>query len=176
MLLFLSDDQFCHLSLLMPALLCELPAQEVANDRYHLMAFPDDEVVFAIDDVQLGILIDGVVLLAAPKRHYAVLVAVDDADRTLIVPGHAVDVQLLRLQKVVPAQLEMVEALDILRRVLRIEAVAEEMAALRGFLDDGAGRQQDERFRPYALASCRHAGYDSALGVPQQGDAGDVGE
>ena len=81
-------------------------------------------MVLSLDDMHLGVGVDVIVFLAAPQRDYAVLGAVDDAYRALKVRRNPINVKFLRLKQIIPAEFEMVEASDELRRVLRSRSVS----------------------------------------------------
>ena len=95
---------------------------EVTDYAYDLFLLPDDKMVLAFDDMHLGIGVDVHVFLAAPQWDRPVLRTVYDAYRALEAGRDSVDVQVLCLEHIVPAKFEVVEALDVLRRVSRVEA------------------------------------------------------
>lgn len=54
---------------------------ELHNEPCDLLLPADDHVVLSLDDVQVGIIVDFVIFLAAPERDYAVPVTMDQSDR-----------------------------------------------------------------------------------------------
>ena len=88
----------------------------------NLWAVAGDGVVLAFDDLQGG---GGAVCLqvafAAPKGHNVVAVAVLQQHRSMVGRGGAVDVELLRADKVFAPQLVEAPATDIFRRVGGVE-------------------------------------------------------
>ena len=76
------------------------------------------------------------VTLAAPHRHDAVTVAVEEQHRALIGRRSAIDVKLLRSDEVLAPQLIQPPTADVFRRVLGVEGRIEELTTLTGFLED----------------------------------------
>ena len=140
-----------------------------------------DEVVFAVDLDQCGAVAVGFeVLLAAPHGDDGVLGAMEKEDGALVGCGGAVDVQLLGGEEVFAAELHGAPAADEGRRVGGVEAGVEELAALAGLLDDGAGGEEDDAGGDVPACGGEPAGGhrrdDPALRVSEKADLCDVGQ
>lgn len=64
----------------------------------------DHQMIFALYEMKHGVVVYTVIALAAPEGYNAVLGAVDDADRALILLGCAVDIELLRGERALQLQ------------------------------------------------------------------------
>ena len=88
-----------------------------------------DAVVLPLHHQEFGRLaVDSLVVLATPHRHQVVLLAMDDAHRSLVCLCRAVDVQLLCAQQILAAQLHHLEAAHIFGRVGRVEPCVKQSA------------------------------------------------
>lgn len=140
-----------------------------------------DEVVFAVDFDEGGAgTISFKVLFAAPHGDDGVLGAMEEQDGAFIGCGGAVDVQLLGGEEVFAAEFHGAPAADEFRRVGGVEAGVEELAALAGLLDDGAGGEEDDAGGDRAARGGEPAGGhrrdDPALRVAEKADLRHVGQ
>ncbi len=128
----------------------------LSND---LLAPAGDGVVLAFHHFQGGM--SAVCLqipLAAPHRHDAVAITVQQEHGALIGRRNAVDVELLRGEEVFSPQLIQPPTADVFRRVLGVEACVEELATLTGLLDDRAWGDKHHTQRDRAFPGSNPSG------------------
>lgn len=126
--------------------------EEIYYGGHHFFPFPGNCMVLPFHDHQFRtVTIRLHESFAAPHRDNAVLCPMKEPYRPLVRGSGPIDVQFLSGQKVFPSQLHETPATDKLGRVPGIETCIEELPALAGFLDDRAGRYQDETVRGHAF-------------------------
>ena len=140
-----------------------------------------NEVVFSVDFDQGGPVAVGFkVLFAAPHGDDGVLGSMEQQDGALVCGGRAIDVQLLGGEEVFAAELHGAPAADEFRRVGGIEAGVEELAALAGLFDNGAGGEEDHAGGDGAACGGQPAGGhrrdNPALRVAEKADLRHVGQ